>query len=183
MDKVLLHSCCGPCSCYPLDFLRQQDFKVTAFFYNPNIHPYQEYERRLAAFRSWSALEEIPTISFREEDYELEKFLQAVVYREEMRCSACYAIRLEEAARIAKKGKFSYYTTSLLVSPYQKHELIRQIGENMGRKYGVKFYYADFRIGWKQGVAKSLELGLYRQPYCGCIYSEKERYYRKKKGK
>lgn len=181
MNKLLLHVCCGPCSIYPYQALKVKGFEVTAFFYNPNIHPYKEYGRRLEGFHQFAELEKIPTINFREEEYSPEYFLQQVVFREEKRCQFCYSMRLEEAAKVAHKGKFPYFSTTLLVSPYQNHELIREIGENMGKKYGVEFYYEDFRFGWKQGVQRCLEIGLYRQPYCGCIYSEKERYYKKGK--
>lgn len=180
MSKLLLHVCCGPCSIYPYQALKEKGFEITVFFYNPNIHPYQEYRKRLETFYQFAEQERIPTISCGE-DYLPEEFLRQVVFREDKRCHFCYAIRLEEAAKIAAKGKFLYFSTTLLVSPYQNHELIKEVGEHMGRKYGVEFYYEDFRTGWKEGVEKSKELSLYRQPYCGCIYSEKDRYYKKRK--
>jgi len=181
MSKLLLHVCCGPCTIYPLSALKEKGFEITAFFYNPNIHPYQEYKRRIETFYQFAKTENLSTITCRE-DYLPEDFLRQVIYREERRCAFCYAMRLEETAKIAKKGNFPYFSTTLLVSPYQKHELIKEIGEEMGRKYGVEFYYEDFRTGWKEGVEKCRELELYRQPYCGCIYSEKDRYYKKGKG-
>jgi len=181
MNKILLHVCCGPCSIYPYQALKDKDFQVTSFFYNPNIHPYKEYQRRLAGYHQFTQLEQLPTISFQEENYQLEDFLRQTAFREEKRCLACYGMRLEETARVAKKGNFPYFTSTLLVSPYQQHDLIKEVGENIGKKYGVEFYYEDFRTGWKKGVERCLEIGLYRQPYCGCIYSEKERYYKKGK--
>jgi len=180
MNKLLLHVCCGPCSIYPLQTLREQGFAVTAFFYNPNIHPYQEYHRRLETFYQFAQVENLTALTSRE-DYQPEEFLRQVVFREEKRCIFCYAQRLEETARIANKGNFAFFSTTLLVSPYQKHELIKEIGFDLEQRYGVEFYAEDFRTGWKEGVGKCRELGLYRQPYCGCIYSEKDRYYKKRK--
>ena len=100
-----------------------------------------------------------------------------MAFREEKRCLYCYHDRLLATAQVAKRGNFSHFTTTLLYSKHQKHEIIREMGESLGRKYGVKFFYQDFREGWKEGIQCSLELGLYRQQYCGCIYSEKERFY------
>lgn len=110
-------------------------------------------------------------------DYDLQGFLQNVVFRESERCLYCYHDRLRSTALIAKRGKFDYFTTTLLYSKFQKHNIIKQMGESIGKSIGVSFYYRDFREGWKIGIKESKRLGLYRQQYCGCIYSEKERYF------
>lgn len=110
-------------------------------------------------------------------DYDLQGFLQNVVFRESERCLYCYHDRLRSTALIAKRGKFDCFTTTLLYSKFQKHDIIKQMGESVGKSVGVPFYYRDFRAGWKTGIEESKRLGLYRQQYCGCIYSEKERYF------
>ncbi len=115
------------------------------------------------------------------DEYKLDEFLRNAAFREGQRCMMCYADRLERAASVAKSGRFDAFTTTLLVSPFQKHELIRKLGEEAGEKFGVEFLYRDFREGYKEGVEKSKELGLYRQPYCGCIYSERDRYMPRRK--
>lgn len=172
--KILLHACCGPCATYPVKILREQGCEVFGFFYNPNIHPYTEYSKRLEAFQSFAVKSDLEVII--KDDYNLEKFLREIVYREDIRCRFCYWMRLNETARYAKKGKFDYFSTTLLVSPFQKHEWIREAGENLAEKYQIPFLYQDFRAGFKEGVLLSKELQLYRQQYCGCIFSERDRY-------
>ena len=117
-----------------------------------------------------------------DEDYELADFLRQVAYREGERCRVCYGLRLYRAAQVAKKGRFDAFTTTLLVSPRQKHELIKDIGEAAGRETGIPFYYRDFRPGYREAVNISKEEKMYRQQYCGCIYSERDRYYKPSKG-
>lgn len=175
--KILLHICCAPCAIYPVKILREQGMEVMGFFYKHNIHPYQECIKRQTALQSYA--ESIDLRVVYQEGYDLEGFIQNVVFRESKRCSYCYHDRLRCAALVAKRGKFDYFTSTLLYSKFQKHEIIKSIGESIGKKTGVPFYYTDFRIGWKQGIEESKQLGMYRQQYCGCIYSEKERYYSK----
>jgi predicted adenine nucleotide alpha hydrolase (AANH) superfamily ATPase len=115
-----------------------------------------------------------------QEGYDLEGFIRNVVFRESQRCSYCYHDRLKCTALVAKRGKFDYFTSTLLYSKFQKHEEIKSIGQAVGQAVGVRFYYHDFREGWKQGIEDSKRLGMYRQQYCGCIYSEKERYCKEK---
>jgi len=172
--KALIHCCCANCLIYPLKVLREEGWEVMGFFYNPNIHPYQEYQRRLEAVREYEKKAAIQVI-YRDE-YKLEEFLRGVVFREEDRCRFCYHLRLEATAQVAKRVKFDAFTTTLLYSKQQNHELIKAVGEAVGKEQGVQFLYRDFRDGWKQGIEESKALGLYRQGYCGCIYSEKERY-------
>jgi hypothetical protein len=144
------------------------------FFYNPNIHPYQEYQRRLTAVQAYEKEAAIEVI-YRDE-YDLKEFLRGVAFREDERCRFCHHLRLEATAKVAKHGRFAAFTTTLLHSRHQNHELVKTIGETVGREQGIEFLYKDFREGWKQGIEESKVLGLYRQSYCGCIYSEKERY-------
>lgn len=173
--KILLHICCGPCALYPLRTLRKAGHDVTGFFYNPNIHPYQEYARRLEAVREMAAREALSLIV--RDDYDLEGFLASVAAAPEKRCSHCYASRLEAAAVAATTGQgFDAFSSSLLYSRYQRHDEIRVLGEQAANNHGTAFYYEDFRPGWQEGIRLSKEMGLYRQQYCGCIYSEKERY-------
>jgi predicted adenine nucleotide alpha hydrolase (AANH) superfamily ATPase len=172
--NVLLHICCAPCAIYPLGELRAGGMAVTGFFYNHNIHPYREYRQRLDTVREYATKVDLPVI-YRDE-YRLEEFLATVAANPSTRCLYCYASRLEMAAKTAVAGGFDAFTSSLLYSRYQKHDIIREIGERLGAQYNVHFLYDDFRRGWRQGIDISRELGLYRQQYCGCIYSEKERY-------
>lgn len=173
--KILLHICCAPCALYPRQVLGQAKMMVHGYFYNPNIHPYLEFQRRLTTLEDYAAATEFPLIV--ERHYELEEFLRQVVFREAQRCRICYYLRLKGAAHIARHGKFDAFTSTLLYSKHQQHELIREIGEQAGQEVGVPFYYQDFRPGWKEGIEESKRLNLYRQSYCGCIYSERDRYY------
>jgi predicted adenine nucleotide alpha hydrolase (AANH) superfamily ATPase len=172
--KVLLHICCAPCSIYPLVALRGQGADVTGFFFNHNIHPYQEYRRRLDTVKEYAGKSGLDII-YRDE-YLLEEFLAAVADTPTKRCQYCYASRLEATAKAAAEEGFDAFTSTLLYSRYQRHDEIRALGERLATAYGVVFHYDDYRRGWQEGIRISKELGLYRQQYCGCIYSEKERY-------
>lgn len=172
--KVLLHICCAPCAIYPLQELRTTGHSITGFFYNHNIHPYQEYMKRLETVQKYAAMVGLE-ILYRDE-YSLEEFLSAVAAAPSERCLYCYRSRLEATAVEASRLKYDAFTSSLLYSRYQKHTVIRAMGEEIAAKYGVAFYYDDFRRGWQEGINISKSLGLYRQQYCGCVYSEKERY-------
>ena len=174
--KILLHICCAPCAIYPLEILRQESFEIMGFFYRHNIHPYTECQRRQETLQSYAAEMELRVIY--QQGYAMETFIQNVVYRETHRCDYCYHERLRTTALVARRGKFDAFTTTLLYSKFQRHDTIRDMGTAIGRKTGVPFYYHDFRTGWKEGIVKSKKMGLYRQPYCGCIYSEKERYFK-----
>lgn len=174
MARILLHTCCGPCTITPLRTLRAQNWSVHGFFYNPNIQPYQEFQKRLEALQ-WFAQQESLALIVRP-DYELETFLRHTAFRENQRCIYCYSTRLEAAARLAKKSRFDAFTTTLLYSKRQKHELIRSVAEEAADRFGIPFHYEDFRESWKEGQQAAKRLGIYRQQYCGCIYSEKERF-------
>lgn len=146
------------------------------FFYRHNIHPWTECRRREETLREYAQSIALKVIY--QNNYDMESFLQSVAFRESNRCQYCYHDRLKTTALLAKRGRFDYFTTSLLYSKYQQHDVIRSMGEAIGKSVGVRFYYHDFREGWQAGIDTSKRLKMYRQPYCGCIYSEKERYYR-----
>lgn len=173
--KVLLHICCAPCAVYTLDALLREGFDVMGFFYRNNIHPFAECLRRQKALEEFSKIKGLKVIY--PDEYDIVSFLQKMAFRESARCRICYHARLLAAAGVAKKGKFDAFTTTLLYSKYQNHQTIRETGEAVSRTKGVPFLYRDFRSGWKEGIERSREMGLYRQQYCGCIYSEAERFY------
>jgi len=177
--KVLLHVCCANCAIYPIKSMREEGLEVMAFFYRHNIHPYTECLRRQEALEAYA--EQIDLKVIYQEGYDLEGFIRNVAFRESERCNYCYHDRLRAAALLARHGKFDYFSSTLLYSKHQKHDLIRSIGESIGKSVGVPFLYHDYREGWKEGIECSKQMGLYRQHYCGCIYSEKERYYKEKK--
>ena len=172
--KLLLHICCGPCAVYPLTFLREKDYSITAFFYNPNIHPFKEFRRRLVTADEYLRKQHIPAII--DKKYGLKYFLRSVVHNEGKRCNFCYSDRLEKTVQTAKENNFDAFTSTLLYSKYQNHKKIIKICKNLEEHYSIPFFYHDFREGWQQGIDISKQLSLYRQPYCGCIYSEWERY-------
>jgi predicted adenine nucleotide alpha hydrolase (AANH) superfamily ATPase len=175
--KLLMHMCCSNCSLYPLKTLSSKGIDIKGFWLNPNIHPYIEYKMRIESLqtleKAWGL--DIEYV----DDYGLKNFLRAVVNREDNRCIICYTLRLEETAKTAKKMGLDGFTTTLLVSPYQKFDMILEVGKEMSKRYAIPFLFEDFRPGWKETMRLSRELGLYRQKYCGCVYSEMERYTKK----
>lgn len=175
MKDLLMHTCCGPCFVYPHSVLKDK-YKITSYFFNPNIHPSMEYMRRMETLADFCA---INGVHLRIGEYDPALHLRAVAGSENDRCRACYKIRLGEAASFAAENDYALYTTTLLISPYQQHELIIEAGEAAASEYGVEFLYQDFRLGFRDGQNKAKELEMYRQPYCGCIYSEFERYEKK----
>ncbi len=177
--RVLLHICCANCAIYPLDLLRSEGHEVMGFFFNPNVQPYSEFLKRKEAVERLSAESGLRVIFPRE--YPLEEFFRKVAFRESMRCTICYQWRIETTANVARRGKFDAFTTTLLFSKHQSHDLIRELGEAAHRARGPIFLYRDFRKGWELGRSKSLEMGLYRQRYCGCLFSEAESHGLKRK--
>jgi predicted adenine nucleotide alpha hydrolase (AANH) superfamily ATPase len=175
--EILLHTCCGPCTFYPIKELRKEGHKVLVYFYNPNIHPLREFERRVEALEIAAKKFEFPVL-WDESGYGLRDWLNKIGTRQEPedRCPVCYRMRLEATAKKAVELGVPAFTTTLLYSRYQRHNLISDIGRELSRAYSIKFYYRDFRDGWVEGIEISKELGIYRQPYCGCIFSEEERY-------
>jgi len=168
-----MHICCSNCSLYPLRSLLKKGIDVKGFWFNPNVHPLPEYQERLASLRT---LERIWGLDIEYRDhYGLDDFLREIGDPEKNRCIRCYAMRLEETARTARKMGLHGFTTSLLVSPYQQFGAIVDAGRELERRYSIPFYIEDFRVGYRDSIPLSRELGLYRQRYCGCIFSEKER--------
>jgi hypothetical protein len=149
--------------------------EVMGYFYRHNIHPFTECMKREETLKSWAETVSLKLII--QEGYDLELFLRNILFREKERCLFCYHDRLTATALMAKKGRFDAFSTTLLYSKFQKHDAIRSIGESLSQTYDIPFFYEDFREGWKEGISESKRLGLYRQQYCGCIYSEKERYF------
>ena len=175
--KILTHVCCAPCFTYPHKKMLEEGHEVTAFFYNPNIHPYQEYKNRLESVEKYVELQGTRIIY--DNNYEIENYLKGSLAAEE-RCKFCYEERLEKTAKIAEELDLDAFTTTLLISPFQKHETIASVGDKLAGKFGIGFYYEDFRKGYKESRDISRSLGLYMQKYCGCIFSEKERYFKQK---
>lgn len=176
--RVLLHICCAPCCAYPYKALREENIDVLGFWFNPNIHPYLEYNKRLDTLRGFSEKVELPLVV--KDVYAVRDFLKATVDApiREKRCELCYRFRLEQTARFAREEGFDCFTTTLLYSKYQPHELIKRVAENIASEVGILFFYRDFRIGWQEGIMLSKRYGLYRQKYCGCVFSEYERFSR-----
>ena len=173
--KLLMHTCCAPCSVYCISSLREEQIDPTIYWYNPNIHPYMEYKARRDTLKEYT--KSIGVEAVFEEDYGLDTFCKKVIGSLETRCQDyCYFVRLEQTAKFAKENGFDTITTTLLVSPYQKHEILKELGENIAKKYDLDFLYRDFRVGFRQGQNEARNLGLYMQKYCGCIFSEEERY-------
>lgn len=169
--KLLLHTCCGPCFLGTWEDLEDQDLDVTNYFYNPNIYPREEYLKRLeylmvAAKGKSSRVVEAP--------YEPGQYAEAIKGEDKNfpgRCALCYRLRLANTAEYAKKNNFEAFSTTLLVSPYQDHVAIKQIGEDVSREYGVEFYYRDWRPYFREGQETAQMKQIYRQKYCGCVYS------------
>ncbi len=172
--KILLHTCCAPCLIYPVKRLQEEGFKAKAFYYNPNIHPFSEYNRRKDALE---VLSKELQVEIESPEYRPSDFFQAVNTKEARpeRCVACWSLRLRKTAGKAKEEGFSAFSSSLLVSPYQDQELLKQLGTQIAKETGVDFYYEDFRPGFRKAHEEAKLKGVYCQKYCGCIYSEIER--------
>lgn len=173
--KILMHTCCAPCSVYCIDSLRSEGIEPTIFWYNPNIHPYIEYKTRRDCLKDYAEKVGVEAIFI--EDYGLDEFCKNVVSDIPNRCvNYCYPKRLSETFSYAAKHGYDAVTTTLLVSPYQKHDELKKNCEELAESFGVEFLYRDFRVGFREGQKKAREMGLYMQKYCGCIFSEEERY-------
>lgn len=168
--KLLLHTCCAPCSIYCIKSLREENIEPTIYWFNPNIHPYTEYKERRDTLKKYT--ENIGINAIFDEEYKLKEFCKNVINDLENRCvKYCYRVRLEQTAKYAKQNGYDAFSTTLLISPYQNHEALKEIGEEIANKYELKFLYKDFRTGFKEGQNKAKQLGLYMQKYCGCIFS------------
>ena len=173
--KLLLHTCCAPCSVYCIDSLRKENIEPTVYWFNPNIHPYMEYKSRRDCLKEYTKNINVQAIF--EENYGLQEFCKNVIGDLQNRCKEyCYPVRLEQTAKYAKENGYTHFSTTLLVSPYQNHEALIEVANQMAKKYNIEFLYRDFRVGFKEGQAKAREFGLYMQKYCGCIFSEESRY-------
>ena len=177
--KVLMHSCCGPCSAYPIKALREEGHDLVGYWYNLNIHPYKEYESRLNALKEYSKLVDLNVIY--EDYYGLREFTKNVIDKLDNRCGYCYTSRIDHIAKYAKENGYDAFTSTLFISPYQKHDLLKTICEKIAKKYDIEFLYRDFRPYYREGQAMFRETGLYMQKYCGCVFSEEERYKKTKK--
>lgn len=178
-ERVLLHTCCAPCSIASVADLRGSGVEPTAFWYNPNIHPFTEYRQRLNTLRGYAA--SIGMALVERNEYGLRTFLTEVDGAFDARCPVCYRLRLDAAADYAAENGFPAFSTTLLISPYQNHALLMEAGERAAAQYGVSFLYRDFRPLFRDGQNRARELNLYMQKYCGCIFSEEDRYKKRKK--
>ena len=174
--KLLMHTCCAPCSVYCIDELRKEGIEPTLYWYNPNIHPYMEYKQRRDCLKEYS--EKINIKAIFEEEYGLDEFCKNVSNDIAGRCvNYCYPIRLEKTFQYAKQNGYDTVTTTLLYSIYQNHNYIKSLCEKYSKQYEINFLYRDFRVGFWEGHDKAKnELNLYMQKYCGCIFSEEDRY-------
>lgn len=174
--KLLLHICCAPCAIHPFKALEPEGFNaITGFFYNPNIHPQAEYVKRSEALRQYSQSHKMPVLFG---SYDPEEFFKCISGNEKTpaRCSFCWRMRLEKTASYAAVNNYNAFTTTLLVSPYQDQDAIKEIGEKAAARFNTKFLYKDFRKGFGKAQGQAKCEGLYRQKYCGCVFSEKERH-------
>jgi len=174
MKKVLVHVCCAHCAAYTVEHWRQQDCKIGGFWYNPNIHPYTEHQNRLQSMETLADKLDLPMIVA--EGYDIIEYFRRVVGHEEERCRYCFDLRLTKTAETARENGYDAFTTTLLISPHQKHDLIREIGDKIAAEQGPEFLYADLRKHYSDSRHITKPLDLYRQQYCGCVYSEWERY-------
>lgn len=179
--RVLLHICCAPCAIFPIEEIKKDGGYPFGFFYNPNIHPYSEYLKRKAEVERYA--KEI-SLSVTYADYNIEDFFSHIVYNEALkdRCPICWWLRLEKTAAFAKDKGFDAFTTTLLSSPYQNQDVIKNICENIAKRFALNFYYRDFRHGFREAHNIARAKGMYCQNYCGCVFSEKERLEKKLKG-
>ena len=173
-SPVLLHICCAPCAVACVDSLREEGYAPTGFWYNPNIHPFAEYRSRKSALEDYSQSIGLPLIM--RDEYGLRPFVQAVSREIDARCAYCYDVRMRAAASHAAHSGFPFFTSTLLISPYQSHTLLIESAERAAAAFGVAFLYCDFRPLFRAGQQEAREHGMYMQKYCGCIFSEEERY-------
>jgi len=174
MKSALIHSCCAHCAAYTVEHWRQQGYEVSALWYNPNIHPYMEHQHRLEAMQTLAQEMSLPLITT--SGYEIIDYFRQVVGHESERCRHCFRLRLSKTAETAKAMGFDAFTTTLLISPHQKHDLLQEIGNELAGEMGIDFLYADLRKRYSDSRRMTKPLNLHRQQYCGCVYSEWERY-------
>jgi len=169
-----VHVCCAHCAAYTVEHWRREGYEVGGFWYNPNIHPYTEYQSRLASMKTLARETDLPLIIAG--DYDMPEYFRRVAGHEDERCRHCFDLRLAKTAEATQEHGYDAFTTTLLISPHQKHDILREIGDKVAAEQGVEFLYADLRKRYSDSRHITKPLDLYRQQYCGCIYSEWERY-------
>jgi len=174
MKSVLVHVCCAHCAAYTITYWRQLEYKVSTFWYNPNIHPYLEHQQRLQAMQSIARVIQVPFLVT--ENYDIVNYFRQVIGHETHRCQYCFKMRLLKTAETAQELSFNAFTTTLLISPHQKHELLLETVKQLSRDKGIEFLYADLRTHYSDSRHITKPINLYRQQYCGCVYSKWERY-------
>jgi len=172
-DRIFLHICCAPCLTVVQPSLESEGWGLTGYFYNPNIHPWREWERRLSTLRDYAPAAGIEVVFA--EDYPLEDNLSGLL-ASSPRCLSCYDQRLGATAKKASEMGFTHFSTTLMLSPYQDADLLRKAGEKAAGEHSVEFVYYDLRSRYHESISRSRSAGLYRQPYCGCVFSERDRY-------
>ena len=171
--KLLLHTCCAPCSVYCIKSLRKEGIEPTLYWYNPNIHPYAEYKARRDCLREYAKVVDVNLLE--DDAYGLDEFVCNTYDKISTRCQEyCYLKRLRQAFEFAKSEGFDAISTTLLYSIYQKHDFIKDLMTSLSAEYGIEFVYRDFREGWQEGQDEARRIGLYMQKYCGCVFSEEE---------
>ncbi len=175
--KLLLHVCCAPCANAPLRQLEEEGISSSLFWYNPNIHPFQEYNSRKTTLEQFAKDHNYPLLL--EDTYGLRPFVEAVAQDIPGRCPYCYRLRLERTAQVAKEQGFDGFTSSLFISPYQNHQLMIDISQELSETYQIPFVYRDFRPLFREGQHYARSQEFYMQKYCGCIFSEEDRYCKK----
>uniref|UniRef100_A0A7C4NSX1 Epoxyqueuosine reductase QueH n=1 Tax=Thermodesulfobacterium geofontis TaxID=1295609 RepID=A0A7C4NSX1_9BACT len=179
---IILHICCGPCSIYPISHFKERGINFKGYFYNPNIHPYKEFRQRIKALEEIQKIFDFEVIW--DKEYGLRKFIKETFMlwdKPGKRCERCYIMRLTSTVKKALELKASAFTTTMLYSIHQNHELLKEIAEDLSYRYKIPFFYEDFRIGYQKGKETAKNLNIYIQGYCGCIFSEEERYSKKRK--
>ena len=174
MEKVLIHVCCAHCAAYTVKHFRDEGYEVAAHWYNPNIHPYLEHQSRLESTRDLAQRMDFTLLE--EEGYDMPEYFRRVAGHEDERCGICFRQRLSATAAAAKQHGYDAFTSTLLISPHQEHEILKEMGETIGRETGVEFLYVDLRKRYSDSRRITKPMDLYRQQYCGCVYSEWERY-------
>lgn len=178
--KLLLHTCCAPCVLKCTEILQENNIDFVLYWFNPNIHPWTEYNSRKTNLIKFAKEQNIDYIV--NDNYGLREFILKISpdFEFKKRCVECYKIRLENTVLYAKEYNYEYFSTSLLISPYQDHEFIKKTCEDLSQKYNIKFFYYDFRPYFREGQQIAREKNIYMQKYCGCIFSEEERYNKNK---
>lgn len=171
MQSILIHICCGFCGFSTFKNIKEQ-FDIKCFWYNPNIQPSEEYEKRLNAFKLWVDMKKLEMIIDLYDDRKWFKIMKGIEDKDVLRCPRCYQMRLEKTVKIAKQNGIDYFTTTLLISPYQKHEIIKSLCVELSVKNNINFYYFDGRPNFYKNKNEYHKFGFYSQKYCGCVFSK-----------